>query len=41
MDGDKDIFKAILESLIVDPVTEGFKKQRRDATKQQLDATKQ
>jgi hypothetical protein len=26
MEGDKKIFKAILESLIVDTVTEGFKK---------------
>jgi hypothetical protein len=32
MEGDKDIFKAILEPLIVDTVTEGFKKQRLDAT---------
>jgi hypothetical protein len=30
MEGDKEIFKAILESLIVDTVTEGFKKQRLD-----------
>jgi hypothetical protein len=30
MEGDKEIFKAILESLIVDSVTEGFKKQRLD-----------
>jgi hypothetical protein len=28
MEGDKEIFKAILEPLIVDTVTEGFKKQR-------------
>jgi hypothetical protein len=28
MEGDKEIFKAILEPLIVDIVTEGFKKQR-------------
>jgi hypothetical protein len=28
--GDKEIFKAILEPLIVDTVTEGFKKQRLD-----------
>jgi hypothetical protein len=27
MEGDKEIFKAILEPLIVDTVTEGFKKQ--------------
>jgi hypothetical protein len=26
MEGDKEIFKAILEPLIVDTVTEGFKK---------------
>jgi hypothetical protein len=32
MEGNKEIFKAILEPLIVDPVTEGFKKQRLDAT---------
>jgi hypothetical protein len=31
MEGNKDIFKAILEPLIVDPVTEGFKKQQLDA----------
>jgi hypothetical protein len=31
MEGNKDIFKAILEPLIVDPVTESFKKQRLDA----------
>jgi hypothetical protein len=30
MEGDKEIFKAILESLIVDTVTEDFKKQRFD-----------
>jgi hypothetical protein len=30
MEGDKEIFKAILEPLIVDIVTEGFKKQRLD-----------
>jgi hypothetical protein len=30
MEGDKDIFKAILEPFIVDPVTKGFKKQRLD-----------
>jgi hypothetical protein len=28
IEGDKEIFKAILEPLIVDIVTEGFKKQR-------------
>jgi hypothetical protein len=28
MEGDKEIFKAILEPLIVDTVTKGFKKQR-------------
>jgi hypothetical protein len=42
MEGDKDIFKAILEplileplileSLILDPITEGLKKQRLEAT---------
>jgi hypothetical protein len=31
MEGDKKIFKAILEPLIVDLVTEGFKKHRLDA----------
>jgi hypothetical protein len=31
MEGDKDIFKAILEPLILDPITEGFKKQRLEA----------
>jgi hypothetical protein len=30
MERDKKIFKAILEPLIVDTVTEGFKKQRLD-----------
>jgi hypothetical protein len=30
MEGDKEIFKAILEPLIVDTLTEGFKKQRLD-----------
>jgi hypothetical protein len=30
MEGDKEIFKAILEPFIVDIVTEGFKKQRLD-----------
>ena len=28
MEGDKKIFKAILEPLIMDTVTEGFKKQK-------------
>jgi hypothetical protein len=32
MEGDKDIFKAILEPLILDPITEGLKKQRLEAT---------
>jgi hypothetical protein len=31
IEGDQEIFKAILEPLIVDPVTEIFKKQRLDA----------
>jgi hypothetical protein len=31
-EGDKDIFKAILEPLILDPITEGLKKQRLEAT---------
>jgi hypothetical protein len=31
MEGDEEIFKAILEPLIVDNVTEGFKKQRLDS----------
>jgi hypothetical protein len=30
MEGDEAIFKAILEPLIVDTITEGFKKQRID-----------
>jgi hypothetical protein len=30
MEGDKEIFKAILEPLIVDTVTKGFKKQQLD-----------
>jgi hypothetical protein len=30
MEGDEEIFKAILEPLIVDLVTKGFKKQRID-----------
>jgi hypothetical protein len=32
MEGDKEIFKAILEPLIVDPVSEGLKRQRLEAT---------
>jgi hypothetical protein len=32
MEGDKEIFKAIMEPLIVDPVNEAFKKQRLEAT---------
>jgi hypothetical protein len=32
IEGDKDIFKAILEPLILDPITEGLKKQRLEAT---------
>jgi hypothetical protein len=32
MEGDKDIFKAILEPLILDPITKGLKKQRLEAT---------
>jgi hypothetical protein len=32
MEGDKEIFKAILEPLIVDPVNEALKKQRLEAT---------
>jgi hypothetical protein len=35
MEGDEEIFKAILEPFIVDTVTEGFKKQRIDG----VDAT--
>jgi hypothetical protein len=31
IEGDKEIFKAILEPFIVDNVTEGFKKQRLNA----------
>ena len=31
MEGDKEIFKAILEPLIVDPTTRSLKKQRLDA----------
>jgi hypothetical protein len=31
-EGDKEIFKAILEPLIVDPVSEALKKQRLEAT---------
>jgi hypothetical protein len=30
MEGDKEILKAMLEPLIVDTITEGFKKQRLD-----------
>jgi hypothetical protein len=30
MEGDEEIFKAILESLIVDTIPEGFKKQQFD-----------
>jgi hypothetical protein len=32
MEGDKEIFKAILEPLIVDLVSEAIKKQRLEAT---------
>jgi hypothetical protein len=32
MEGDKDIFKAILEPLNLDPITKGRKKQRLEAT---------
>jgi hypothetical protein len=32
MEGDKEIFKAILEPLIIDPVSEALKKQRLEAT---------
>jgi hypothetical protein len=32
MEGDKEIFKAILEPLIVDPVSKGLKKQRLRGT---------
>jgi hypothetical protein len=32
MEGDKDTFKAILEPLILDPITEGLKMQRLEAT---------
>jgi hypothetical protein len=31
MEGDKEIFKAILKPLILDPVTKGIKKQCLDA----------
>jgi hypothetical protein len=31
MEGDKDIFKAILEPLILDPITKGLKKQQLEA----------
>jgi hypothetical protein len=32
MEGDKEIFKGILEPLIVDPVSEALKKQQLEAT---------
>ena len=32
MEGDKDIFKGILEPFIVDPITKGLKKQQLEAT---------
>jgi hypothetical protein len=32
MEGDKEIFKAILEPLTMDPVSEALKKKRREAT---------
>jgi hypothetical protein len=32
IEGDKDIFKAILQPLIVDPINEALKKQRLEAT---------
>jgi hypothetical protein len=32
MEGNKEIFKAILKPLIVDPVSEALKKQRLEAT---------
>jgi hypothetical protein len=32
MEGDKEIFKAILEPLIMDPVSDALKKQRPEAT---------
>jgi hypothetical protein len=32
MKGDKEIFKAIIEPLIVDPISEALKKQRLEAT---------
>jgi len=32
MEGDKEIFKGLLESLIVDPVNEALKKQRLGAS---------
>ena len=32
MEGDKEIFKGLLEPLIVDPVSEGLKRQRLEAT---------
>jgi hypothetical protein len=37
MEGDKKIFKAILEPLIVDPVSEALKKQRLEATSAVVD----
>ena len=32
MEGDKEIFKGLLEPLIVDPISEALKKQRLEAT---------
>jgi hypothetical protein len=32
IEGDKDIFKAILEPLILDPIIEGLKKQQLEST---------
>lgn len=32
MEGDKEIFKGLLEPLIVDPASEALKKQRLEAT---------
>jgi hypothetical protein len=32
MEGDKEIFKGLLEPLIADPVNEAFKKQRLEPT---------
>jgi hypothetical protein len=37
MEGDKDILKAILQPLILDPITEGLKKQRLEATSTAID----